>query len=69
VTSLSRSSRTLRKVDSSVTIGMLSVCVQMVHENIWGTVSHETGVKQSLPENKVGQSLMLVIRIQYKIVI
>ena len=45
MTSLSRSSRILRKVNSSFTICMLSAYVQMTHQNIWGTVNHETGIK------------------------
>jgi len=45
VTSLSRSSRILRKVNSSFTFCMLSAYVQVTHQNVWGTVNHETGIK------------------------
>lgn len=44
MTSLSRSSRILRKVNSSFTFCMLSAYVQVTDQNIWGTVNHETGI-------------------------
>lgn len=44
MTSLSGSSRILRKVNSSFTFCMLSAYVQVTHQNIWGNVNHETGI-------------------------